>query len=584
MSGLQATLRAREIAIVVSPYDTLGAALAGRDLSHELGSVEAYVDELLAGLSIPATCTVEVKPDERRRDSLRPVRVRIDGEPCAQPVVVDQQAVSLPEQVRQIVCDNRDLFVSPRFSRDCRRAWVLHDELAFAASPNTFLRDLLTRLVRRGFSINRARAWLRSREEEVPTTADAAFEEAAALGEPLPIRVSASGGRGHDVAEEVRWRVGAQWGIDAAVTSVSEELPVGIACRVRVNDLLLPDVRKRRLRGQSLADAVVHGLRPHLGCLVTMATAGAMVSRVAERHPLLEQEVARRFDRPALTAVMRELADQQVPMGDARGILETLSAINLHLPAGVEREHLVFPPETATVCRVRDGGSPSTEELCQTIRAAVGRQILELHGHDGTLSAIVIDWPLEDRLASGSVEGHDLRRIERVLSDTLSVHPDVRLALLVGAAARPSIEKVTGSAFPRLPVVAYQELPSDTNVQVVARLGDPEASPAEEALHDELAAVDLGIDEELVEERTQTGISDDPMLAELLLLGRHVRRVNARTARLETAVSAEAREYLTADLELVDAELERLSHGGGDAVEDVGDLLSDYIRFREPDE
>src|SRR5262249_36462920 len=199
-----------------------------------------------------------------------------------------------------VVCANRTLFVTPRFARDCRRAWATGDELAFTDAPNAFLQELLRRLVERGFSVNRARTWLQWHDPNEPATAEAAFEEAAAFGDPLPVHTTGD-------PDDLRRRLAAH------------HVQVLAGDRPRLNDLVLPD---EDWIGRSL------------GCLVTTTAAGATLGHVAERHPLLEQEVARRFDRPALTRILRELADQRVPIGDARRILETLAAATLPLRPG----------------------------------------------------------------------------------------------------------------------------------------------------------------------------------------------------------------------------------------------------------
>jgi hypothetical protein len=556
----------RAAEVVVRPYD-------GHDVPGEMRTVETYVDELLAGLSLFGSCTVKVAPDESRRDTLRPVHVSIDGQPCVQPVVLDPER-SLPEQVRQIVCENRALLVSPRLSRDCRRAWAAGDELAVVDSPSAFLHDLLTRLVRRGFSINRARNWLNWHDRNEPTTAEIAFEEAAAFGDPMPIRVSVRDGAADGVAEEVQWRLASDWGMDVEVLPAHEELPAGVTHRVRINDLPLPGAGG----DGTLADAVLDTVRPHLGCLITTATAGAILSRLAERHPLLEQEVARRFDRPALAGILRSLADEQVPVGDARGILETLATINVHLPPSKEQRYIVLAPETATVCRT--SGAPTTAELCQSVRTGLGRELMNLHARDDWFRAILLDPGLESRIADGDLDGHDRRRVERNIAAALADRDELPV-VLVAAGCRPAVARLLAPAFPGVAIVAYQELPPDANIDVAARIDEPEPSFTEQTLREEIDERDRAIDDALGDEPLEAESDVDRSLIEMLEMTVYLKKREGRVEDLEAAVSDEAREYLTAELELLDAEFNRSVAERTDPREDLTDMLSDLLSSQQ---
>jgi hypothetical protein len=521
-------LRDRTVEIVVRPFGV-------SEPLYDTDWADGYVEDLLAGLGMFGRCTVTVSTNERYRDALRPVHVMIDGLRCTLPA---GDAGSLCD----VVCANRALFVTPRFSRDCRRAWAGGDELAFTDAPNAFLQELLTRLVERGFSINRARTWLQWHDPSEPTTAEAAFEEAAAFGDPLPVHTSRD-------PDDLRRRLAAGHGIDAQVVAGD---------RPRVNDLVLP--------GEDWVER-------SLGCLITTTTAGATLSHVAERQPLLEQEVARRFDHAAVTRLLRELADERVPIGDARRILETLASVNLHLRPGREERFIVFAPETATVCRT--AGTPTTRELCGSVRIALGREFVNLYARDGELPALLLDPALEESIASRLPERHDRRRVEQAVADALEDRTDV--VLLVAAASRPAVAELLAPAFPDLPVLAYQELPPDIGIDMVGRIDEPAPSFLQDTLREQLEEIDRPLEEAMDEDVPEPETDLDRSMLGLLHMTVYVKRREARVELLEAVATEEERDYLTAELEFLDAEIDRSAVEPSEERADVTDLLSDFF-------
>jgi hypothetical protein len=574
VSGVAGGLRARTIEIAVRYYGVPVEATAA-----DARALETYGDELLAALSVPGSCAVGVEGDDRRHDGLRPERMRIDGERCVQPVAGGAPAAEPAGRLRALLCANRELLVSPRFARDCRRTWAPGGELDFADAPSAFLHELLVLLVRRGFSIARARAWLRWHDPAEPSTPAAAFEEAAAFGDPLPVRLSLPAGEAAGVAEEVRDRLAWDWGLETDVAA-TEEPPSEFAFRARVNDLPLPP--GDRDAGEPLAAAIVRALLPHLGALVTTATTGAALSRVAGRLPLLEQAIAQRYERAEVAAVLRALADERIPVGDARGILETLAAVNLDLPAAKEAESIVLAPETATVRRIPEGvEAPGAGELAETVRAGLARQIAALHGPGGRLAAILLDPRLEERIAAHALDRHQVRRVERELRDVL---PDGGgTVVLVTAACRAAVASLLGPAFPDVPVLAYQELTPDLNVDAVARVSEPEPSFVEGWTRERLEERDLEVYADLAPSLPAEGDPDDAGLAGLIAIGAQVGRISARSRMLDESDLEEEREYLTIELEIVDDESAELG-AVDESREDLTDMLSDLFSSQQGDD
>jgi hypothetical protein len=287
-------LSARPVAISVIAYSPVAAELAARLGATLSARLQTYAREMLAGLHINRTPSVTVEMNADRVDPLRPVRVRIGGCPCAQPLTrwsssPQQCQDSLPEHLEQLVCQNRALFVSERLVRDCRRAWGASGDI------DGFLGGLLRRLVGHGFSLNRAKVWLDAGGDSAAGE-DAAFEEAAGAAVPAHVYLPDEYRRDRaTLAADLQQRCAARGGPLNVVLDF-EHMEAEAAYQLRINDLLLPVVSKRAIGQKAggcagpdiLLDAVAEEITRIGHWTITAATVDAQLRAVGERSPILE--------------------------------------------------------------------------------------------------------------------------------------------------------------------------------------------------------------------------------------------------------------------------------------------------------
>jgi type III secretion protein V len=168
--------------------------------------------------------------------------------------------------------------------------------------------------------------------------------------------------------------------------------------------------------------------------------------------PALVREVGRQVPAALLAEVLRRLVEEGVSIRPLRAILEAV------LQAG--------------------GAAVGAGPLAEACRRALRRQLGHAHAGDGPLPVLLLDPAAEQAIRealAGEALALDPRRALALL-DALAgelrghasppvvlVSPDVRRALRLLIAPR----------FPRLPVLAYEELPPELRLRPVGRIGAP---------------------------------------------------------------------------------------------------------------
>jgi type III secretory pathway component EscV len=110
--------------------------------------------------------------------------------------------------------------------------------------------------------------------------------------------------------------------------------------------------------------------------------------------------------------------------------------------------------------------------LVAFVRTGLKRQLSFQHTRgQTTLPVLLIDTEIEHSLAQGPISanqrGEIINAIRSELKELIGRTPPT---LLTSIEARAALRNLTCAEFPRLPVLAYQELSADTNIQPLARI------------------------------------------------------------------------------------------------------------------
>jgi type III secretion protein V len=198
---------------------------------------------------------------------------------------------------------------------------------------------------------------------------------------------------------------------------------------------------------------------------VLAGTAGALASSAADllgvqevqvlldalepAAPALVREVSRQLAAPLLAEVLRRLVQEGVSVRPLRTILEAL------LEAG--------------------GASRGAGALAETARRALRRHLAEVHAGEGPLPALLLD-PAAEQSIREAITGEALAldpNVGAALLDAVGVElaacsePPV---LLVSPDVRRPLRGLVAARWPRLAVLAYEELPPELPVRPLGRI------------------------------------------------------------------------------------------------------------------
>ncbi|MDD5215879.1 MAG: flagellar biosynthesis protein FlhA [Methylococcales bacterium] len=210
--------------------------------------------------------------------------------------------------------------------------------------------------------------------------------------------------------------------------------------------------------GTVVATHLSHLLQSHAHELLGYEEAQRMLDNLAKSAPkLVEDLVPKTLSLGVVTKVLQNLLTEQVPIRDIRTIAETLAEYG--------------------------SKSQDTDILTSAVRTSLGRLIIhEIAGQVDELTVITLDSELEQILqkslqtASESGTGVEPGLADQ-MHDSLQEHTeqmemDGQLPILiVSSYIRPWLSRFVRHSIPNLHVLAYNEIPADRQVKVIANVG-----------------------------------------------------------------------------------------------------------------
>lgn len=210
--------------------------------------------------------------------------------------------------------------------------------------------------------------------------------------------------------------------------------------------------------GTVVATHLSHLLQSHAHELLGYEEAQRMLDNLAKSAPkLVEDLVPKTLSLGIVTKVLQNLLTEQVPIRDIRTIAETLAEYG--------------------------SKSQDTDILTSAVRTALGRLIIhEIAGGVDELTVITLDSELEQILqkslqtASESGTGVEPSLADQMhdslQENTEQMEMDGQLPILiVSSYIRPWLSRFVRHSIPNLHVLAYNEIPADKQVKVIANVG-----------------------------------------------------------------------------------------------------------------
>ncbi|MEZ4471206.1 MAG: FHIPEP family type III secretion protein [bacterium] len=177
--------------------------------------------------------------------------------------------------------------------------------------------------------------------------------------------------------------------------------------------------------------------------LLGMQQVADALAALEQREPaLVRAAVPRSVALPRLTALLRRLLAEDVPIRDLRAVLEALA----HRPADCTDE----------------------DAQLRLVRRALGAAITRQHGAGGQLKAIFPEGSLEARLRGGGVGPGAMADLFAELDAILRVEPAA--VIVAPPDLRSPLQALVATRYPGLPVVAAEELLPGIRTVVVGLL------------------------------------------------------------------------------------------------------------------
>ena len=200
---------------------------------------------------------------------------------------------------------------------------------------------------------------------------------------------------------------------------------------------------------ERLLAEVAGALRRHAHHLIGVQDVQCLLDDLEPVAPALVREVSRQLPAPVLAEVLRRLVEEGVSIRPLRVILESI------LQAGAA-----------------GGAAPLTEACRRALRGQLGLA----HAAGGPLSVLLLDPGAEQAIRealAGEMLALEPRRalaLLDALAAELGGHPSTPV-VLVSPDVRRAVRSLFAPRFPRLPVLAFEELPPELPVRPVGRIG-----------------------------------------------------------------------------------------------------------------
>jgi len=226
-------------------------------------------------------------------------------------------------------------------------------------------------------------------------------------------------------------------------------------------------------------------LRKNSQCLTDLRVVQKSLEELEAVFPTLVSSVKGEYTLERITRLLRALISEEQSLRNLRLILERL----LDYPYATDdpTRYLVLDDRPNAYGSLETIPSENFARLVAFVRAGLKGQIgnkyargtstLVVYLLDAEIERMVSKWNNEhsDGDGFGAVSSEEADKIIEVIRSELAHLPPTAMvpAILTSIEARPGLRQVIQYEFPRIPVIAYQELIPDLNVQPVARISLP---------------------------------------------------------------------------------------------------------------
>jgi len=219
-------------------------------------------------------------------------------------------------------------------------------------------------------------------------------------------------------------------------------------------------------------------IRKNADIFLTSKITDYKMNQLKQDLPDLIDAVLNRFDLKILTGILRNLLEEQITIRDIKGILESLLAINGTVVTTEINKYIVFFPNAGNLCPVTQRKKLEDLDIVDysnLVRMKLKRYIsYKFTRGRSSLVVYLLDPQIETRIMNIDKQpltddGHD-KLIKAIYNETKSLSSNQNIAILTNMEIRKRLYNLIRIEFPNLPVLCYQELSPEMNIQPIARI------------------------------------------------------------------------------------------------------------------
>jgi hypothetical protein len=214
---------------------------------------------------------------------------------------------------------------------------------------------------------------------------------------------------------------------------------------------------------------------------VTMWMVEQHISSLAGTFPAVAEAVRKRYTTEEITRILRSLIAEEISIRDLHSIFESL--LHYDYIVADASKYIIFDDRLPISTPPRDGAE-KTVNLAAAVRCGLKRLITSKYTKGSNSLVVYLLDPMIEKVVSDCaipVVTGEARTLlpedqERILKavhqelQTLSQDTDTVPPILTTIEVRSILRALLTDEFPSLPVIAYQELSSDANIQPIARI------------------------------------------------------------------------------------------------------------------
>lgn len=218
-------------------------------------------------------------------------------------------------------------------------------------------------------------------------------------------------------------------------------------------------------------------LRTHARCFVDHTNVETEISLIEETFPSLTAAVRSKYSIETLAGVLRDLVSEETSVRNLRLILEALLDFDFIVADGLN--HIIFDDRFPVHKDPDSQWLANARTLTQYVRSRMKRYLSHKYTRgQSTLVVYLVDPEIERSLLALDPDSISddirIRVLEAVRKNLSELPPSASSpAILTTIEVRAALREIIAPVLPKLPVLAYQELAPEMNIQPIARISLP---------------------------------------------------------------------------------------------------------------